>query len=447
MDARPPAMSILGYGWDLTESNFWDYSTMSSSRFFDDKAMKGHWHRCFKESECLHASTAYHSQFHSLASWSRFCMKEMNLKASGSDAESAVTGTVSASLGTTSQNSWKEERNSLFVKLMNRQACFVMRSSCVYNPDYINPAIKALMQQLPQNANDPATLDQWESELIQRYGTHVNVGSEHGAQIKILSTMASQCQESMEALKTSVCGSFSWLEHMDESFCSNTTRTDTSKVCSTQRTSQCVLTGGDPTKSATNLCTSSGSADAVAAMKSFLGSQVEHNGESAIRYEFAPISEILHFMGFYNQAKIMERATRKHECTGLQHRWTGTRCECALDCGVGGTLIPESCACKCKGDAMHGYRGPRCETMYGTCQPGKGTHNEKAANECKVNNVCKNWFHEYHCKAAENCCLTNGGGRCCPVDSACDCSGSGCSCIKLDELRSTANHTVQTVVV
>jgi len=97
-------------------------------------------------------------------------------------------------------------------------------------------------------------------------------------------------------------------------------------------------------------------------------------------------------------------------------------------CYNGGKWDPRACACKCRGNAKHGWTGPYCRKTYGSCQPGAGSWNPDASDQCPVANKCASWTDSHTCKPTDVCCATKFGTTCCPFGSSCQCQFNGWSC-------------------
>jgi len=438
-DAVWPPAQILGKGWDLTNSNFWEYAESFHANMFSHRMPP---RSCFTDTRCLHVSSQLHQSFKSVQEWERYCTRTLGLQREHDGRY--LASSVAASFGRSHLSNWTDERNSLFVKLTNRRKCFKMSNKCLWNPDYLHPAVKRVMSSLPL-VPDEESIKAWEQEFIMRFGTHVNVGSEHGSEIKILSSMSTQCQSSSKCLQTSLCDSVSWLKYGDPAFCEGTSECDTTSQCRSLRTQECIIAGGKPDNGISLLCSSDTTDDDL---DTFMIAGNDTAGSSAIRYIFKPTYEILNFMGYRKEFKMLRMASEYHSCVAPRYRWSlqddgDWRCECNLDCGDGGTLDRDGCTCHCKGDLKHGFFGSSCERWYGQCQAGIGTLHHKAAGRCAEHGVCQNLFHTYSCSPTEVCCLSRSQGTCCPMDHRCQCSSTMCSCVPLSKGQNAAiSHLV-----
>jgi len=383
-------------------------------------------HHCFHDEHCSHGSLAMHNSFKSVASWQMYFSESEGLSVSGGYAQ--VSASVSASLGTSMEANWTDERQSLYSTFTNRQACYIMNSDCLYNASYLSSGVKKFMAPLPTDSRDQSVLELWSSEFIKRYGSHVNVASQHGAELRVLTTMSTQCKSSTKDLQSNTCESVKFLSYLDESFCSNVTHSATTSECETQSTLQCVAVGGDGQQVSSQLC-----GDDVDArdLQDFLTSGDMTQGSSTISYKFMKFADMLHFMGYTEQAVVLDKAAEYHACQGPRWKWARGSdgeygCQCAISCGSGGSLNADACTCHCKGDVDHGFKGADCSETYGTCQPGVGTGNSDKAGTCRITGTCGDDV----CSPTDNCCATDFGSTCCPYGTTCNCGAWNCKCVE-----------------
>eukprot|EP00933_Yihiella_yeosuensis_P022312 TRINITY_DN1755_c0_g1_i1.p2 TRINITY_DN1755_c0_g1~~TRINITY_DN1755_c0_g1_i1.p2 ORF type:complete len:278 (+),score=45.37 TRINITY_DN1755_c0_g1_i1:1078-1911(+) len=103
-------------------------------------------------------------------------------------------------------------------------------------------------------------------------------------------------------------------------------------------------------------------------------------------------------------------------------------CRCIRKCENGGVLDMNTCTCKCRGNALHGWTGPECKETYGRCQAGPGSKSAYVARTCAVHNRCDSLYTKHLCSPTDVCCATDFGTTCCPYGSQCYCEWNKCSC-------------------
>ena len=108
----------------------------------------------------------------------------------------------------------------------------------------------------------------------------------------------------------------------------NVTHNEMNLNCETQSTLECVAAGGSGDQVSSQLC---GVDVSASNLQDF----------PIIRYKFMKLSELLHFMGYVDQALVLDKASEFHACQNP--RWS----ECAISCGAGGTLNDEGVVDTC----------------------------------------------------------------------------------------------------
>merc|ERR1712136_556179 len=76
-DAVWPPAQILGKGWDLTNSNFWEYAESFHANMFSHRMPP---RSCFTDTRCLHVSSQLHQSFKSVQEWERYCTRTLGLQ-------------------------------------------------------------------------------------------------------------------------------------------------------------------------------------------------------------------------------------------------------------------------------------------------------------------------------------------------------------------------------
>jgi len=191
---------------------------------------------------------------------------------------------------------------------------------------------------------------------------------------------------------------------------------------------------------AQTMCNSATTAETRA--RFFEPSEDELNSDlTVVGMDFKAIEDLaLAYGASYQNTRSIGKAREYHMCKALPSnvwQWSAEdcgsangegKCKCIRKCENGGVLDEATCTCKCRGNAYQGWKGETCTEEYGSCQPGAGTGNPKAARKCPETNQCASWFHGYNCKQTEVCCITDFHGTCCPYGSTCNCGVSKCSC-------------------
>lgn len=226
--------------------------------------------------------------------------------------------------------------------------------------------------------------------------------------------------------------------------CSEREQSSTNSFNQEQYDMDCVAVGGSGDGMlAYRMCLENTPIEQIA---EFLNGGHQKDTDSVIDLGFIPLNELYQLMAappprseIEYHSKMLntwEKAKEYHLCMerndpedpvwswGVGEDGEGT-CVCNRYCGnglegVGGFLDHNTCSCVCMGDESHGFRGKHCENSYGLCEPGEGTGNPAAANECgALDGQCKSGFNTYNCAEHENCCITSFAGACCPFGYKC----------------------------
>merc|ERR1712190_18810 len=241
------------------------------------------------------------------------------------------------------------------------------------------------------DSNDEPTMKAWEMQFIGRFGTHVSVASQHGAQIESLTSLDSSCRASSTCLRRQACMGFEFLSYADVDLCGNSSACEMHEGCDTMFESNCVVKGGDRSDVSNSLCTENAS---KSDMSAFLASGNMTDPSSAFGVTFKSISEVLSQMNMSKEASVLEKAVEYHGCEAPTHAWVANvtghyGCSCTLKCSNGGELDEKSCTCKCRGDQWHGWHGATCTDTYGQCQMGLDSGNARNARKCAVSGKCE----------------------------------------------------------
>merc|ERR1719282_2134595 len=140
------------------------------------------------------------------------------------------------------------------------------------------------------NSTDDPSMSTWEKKFIGRFGTHVSVASQHGAQIESLTSLDSSCQASSTCLKQQACLKFEFLSYADVDLCGNSSACEMRKGCDSMFESSCVVKGGTRGTDSNSLCTANTS---KAEISSFLSSGDMTDPSSAFGFTLKSISEVI----------------------------------------------------------------------------------------------------------------------------------------------------------
>jgi len=426
----PHAAGWLGWGRWVGQEDLWHMQNMHGESLFA-RHMPG---ACFEEAACRHAHAFQAHNFESVESWSSYLSTTFGLGISGG--YGGFTASIDASMGSNAGSSGSvSKRFSYAVKSLQRKCYRLIRDKfCAYNMSNLQPALLQRLSSLPLGSPYTAEkMEAWKSAFVQRFGTHLTLGSSHGALVQSLASVDASSELNSDCMSAGMCLKFGWIGAGSAglSLCSNSSRCDNSSKASESQRSTCVAIGGDPALQS-QVCQASVTQDDVDLW--LQGGDVEA-GSSAYRYSFMPISDFLtnvNFTRFYKAALTLEKAVEYSNCrlgkTPPEYAWEDSTCKCVRQCQNGGVLDPSTCTCKCRGNAKQGWTGPGCTETYGSCQPGVGTGNPGAARRCPVAGKCASWTDSHVCKPTDVCCATNFGTTCCPFGSSCRCGGSSCSC-------------------
>merc|ERR1712136_581207 len=239
--------------------------------------------------------------------------------------------------------------------------------------------------------------EEWVQNFVKQFGTHTNVGSQHGASIKLLNSVESQCEYSAACLQQNACVNMSYVAQFGGDVCNNpSTCTHVLSSCSDLMKSSCVVSGGDPSVVATNLCAKD---TPTSDLSAFLDSGDMTSGSSAIHYDLSPISDVLQFMGYSDESAMLTKASEYHGCSGST-----------------------------------------CASTYGHCVAGAGNGLPSAGTTCEQTNVCASKLHSHECDVTEVCCMSDMDGKCCPYGNSCYCPflGGTCDCVAPSEINSVS---------
>jgi hypothetical protein len=433
--------SFLGKGYDFLETDLWTFENVYPSEFYRLDIPD----TCFRVRMCPHVETVETNFFDSVEEFSRSFFSSFGIELSGKFM--GIEGSLSASIEKSMSQSGSDAKSILSVRMYKRGACYQMRGECAFNKEYLSDHVKEALQGLPTGRDDAEAMQQWEEHFVRRFGTHISLGSEHGAQIRATATSNSNERGMESYLRTALNAEISleWGQHVGGSFgvSSNNSEEDSRSTKSVSYSTRCSTIGGDP--EAESPCISQhgereSSTDRTNTMHSesrlraFFNQQDLTTGQSVFSMYLKEMADVFNHMGYSDYSHAMRKATEFHTCKTPQFKWAASeegehQCRCDLECKNGGVLDHASCTCNCPRDTFHGYRGADCSEEFGTCQAGANSGNKEAARMCAVNNVCASAVWKGYCHNTEVCCLTHFKGTCCPFGHTCGCDVDSCECI------------------
>lgn len=254
----------------------------------------------------------------------------------------------------------------------------------------------------------------------------------HGATIKVSSSIDAACEQSMDCLVQQLCIDLSFVSIYGTSFCQSQQQCSVSDGCSQTSATECVLNGGDPGVTSTDLCTNSAS---EGELDSFLSSGDMSSSSSIVGASFKSLADLVIGAGYYREGTQLQQAINYYGCV-VPWSWQladeetkSHACLCNLECQNGGILDSDTCACACQGDAAHGWTGQDCSDTYGKCQCGPGSQPNGADECCMVGNVCGSKHESPECGDTDVCCNKDQYATCCPFGYSCDPQGTSVECV------------------
>lgn len=417
----------IGVGFDLVNTDLWSMRNNYPLDVYADDMPKS----CFVEAPCSASVVKKTSDFSSINKWEQTFASSFGLKIEGG--YQGFKGSISASTGMDAKNSWANEKDLTWSYISKTKRCYQLRSSCATNPAYLSKRAHDLLERLPFEGTDEATMELWRVAVVQNFGSHIAVKSSHGALVQSASSMDKSCKMSSACRKAESCLKLGYLEFVDASMCAKQDGCQKTDACSETLKAECAAVGGDPDLAGV-VC---GKEVTEAQLNEFLDSGDLGAASSTIGLALKPLHEVLIQMGFWRQGLQVKHATQYHSCKAPLGAWnssgTSHACQCALQCKNGGVLDKNSCSCSCPGDDNHGFTGGDCSENYGKCVRGSGASGTPTARgrACVEGNFCGGVERSDHCGNTDVCCNRDEGGVCCPFGSSCKCWGAGqrfCKC-------------------
>jgi hypothetical protein len=426
--------SFLGKGYNTMETDLWTFENVYPTEFYrldvsDD---------CFRQRMCSHAEVVETNFFDSVTEFSKSFYSSFGIELSGKFM--GIEGSLSASVERSLAQHGERTKAILELRMYKRSGCYQMREVCAFDPASLNPKVMEVLSQLPVDSDNATSMAVWEESFIKRFGTHVSLGSEHGAQVRAVATSSSNQQGTEHFLKNAlkaeislewgeVGGAFGVESKNEDVNSRNLQEASYSVRCSSvggnvSAMSPCIKV--DESKTNTQVTT------VEQRLKNFFTPDDVDDGKSVFSMYLKDMSDVFNHMGLSNYSWAMFKAAEYHRCAdpfvwrqGADGR---SSCQCALTCKNGGKLDADSCACKCPADEFHGWTGVDCSQPFGSCQVGANSGNQAAARKCVIDNTCGSPIWKAACHSTEVCCLTHFKGACCPFGHTCDCNVNSCRC-------------------
>jgi hypothetical protein len=181
-------VSHLGRGYDIMETDLWTFENVYPTEFYRSDTPE----TCFRVRMCPRLETVETSFFESLEAFSRSFFSSFGVELSGK-----YMG-IKASLSASVQRSMAQEGSGakaiLEMRMYKRAHCYQMRGQCAYKAEYLSDPVKVALGRLPKGSDDAVSMRTWSDLFIQRFGTHVSLGSEHGVQMRATATSTSNTQ-------------------------------------------------------------------------------------------------------------------------------------------------------------------------------------------------------------------------------------------------------------
>jgi len=374
----------------------------------------------------------------------------------------AISATINSAYGKTDSSYAKSDSSGAFAVLMNRRACHSLNDECLMNSAALgggfrlSPVFMQFLQNQKRSSGltdgtNIGTLEKWQP-FVKMWGTSVVTTAINGASIKLTELTGTTLAGSSDCATHKLCagiGGTAPTSLTDEtsigakaSGCSGGSSCNEGGSQAYDMKGHCAMVGGED--SAANLAACNTGTPSETTINSFLASGASSGTDTVIGYKMMRLDNLLSQLGGDSDlSQTLGSAIEYYMCMKLNTpeltawKWDtsaqGTnKCVCALtndNCQNGGTIDTATCTCQCRAHKWQGWKGPFCEQSFGTCQPGDGSGNWGAAQNCAYNgNKCSSNYVHNQCQATEVCCITDFGGTCCPFGSSCNCGTHSCSC-------------------
>jgi len=427
---------MLGRGFDLSTINLWDYSAGADHK--DVFSIGPNLFVCAeRDKDCTKTSEVTVSHFKSVQDVVAGVLSDHSMNV-GIDIHATNVG-ISAATQSQSHDRWFSDVVGTLGLAQNKQRCHSLVSECFRGSGIVelNPDFKNALDDLPVNYTglDEEVLSTYRSNILAVHGTHICHRTDNGAMMKRFASIEASGESQAECLFAEMCVTLKAMGFSAAS-CDNQKSCSVAKQFDSMYHHVCSALGGGEGFIATSLCQPTSS---VADRWKFLNSGDLDDARSVIQMYFTPLDEVARWYD-YDEQKVntLKKAIEYHQCVDSPvWAWdtsSGTgQCKCIRRCENGGVLDPNTCTCKCRSDLHHGWTGSDCTETFGTCQPGLGTGNPRAAGKCIYQNgYCSSadaGVTRTMCQATDVCCLTDFKGRCCPFGSRCSCGSNDCQCV------------------
>jgi hypothetical protein len=443
--------SFLGKGYNTMDTDLWTFENVYPTEFYRLDVSED----CFRQRMCSHAEIVETNFFDSVAEFTRSFYSSFGIELSGKFM--GIEGSLSASIEKSMAQHGQRTKAILEIRMYKRSGCYQMRGQCAYDPGSLNPKVLEVLSSLPVDSDNASSMAAWEDSFIKRFGTHVSLGSEHGAQVRAVATSSSNQQGMQHFLKNALKAEISleWGEHVGGSFGveSKDEEDNSRSLAETSYSVRCASIGGNASAMSPCIKFDESGTDTQAStverrlMDFFTPDDVD-DGKSVFSMYLKDMADVFNHMGYSNYSWAMAKAAEYHRCKA-PFKWAPnaegrSTCQCALECKNGGKLDADSCSCSCPADEFHGWTGADCSRPFGSCQVGANSGNQGAARKCAVDNTCASPVWKAACHSTEVCCLTHFKGACCPFGHTCDCNVNSCKCKPPPDasfLQSPANFT------
>jgi hypothetical protein len=428
--------SFLGKGYNTMETDLWTFENVYPTEFYRLDLND----TCFRRRTCSRTEVVETNFFDSITDFSRSFYSSFGIQLSGKFM--GIEGSLSASMQKSMAQHGESTKAILEMRIYKRGGCYQMRGECAFDPGSLNPKVLDIIESLPVDSDNATVMALWDERFIQRFGTHVSLGSEHGAQVRAIATSDSN-QEGMERfLKSALQADISldWGEHVggELSISSQNEEVDERSLAETSYSVRCSAIGGDPAAPSPCIKVEQSKTQTEAhvvedSLRGFFQPEDLDDGRSVFSMYLKEMADIFNHMGYSKYFHTLTKANEYHRCRWPFH-WAKTGeeehgCKCHLTCQNGGEVDEESCTCKCPADEFHGWTGADCSQPFGMCQVGPNSGNQGAARNCAVDNTCASPLWKAACHSTEVCCLTHFDGACCPFGHSCDCNVNSCRCV------------------
>jgi len=316
----PEASAWLGWSHNLASGDYWSMQNIGAEYLYTADMPSS----CFEEAHCSHKDDFTIKHFNSVHTWSNYYSTSFNLGLSLGYA--GISGSIDGSLGNSGGMDAKVLKNLSYAKKSVQRKCYrlIRDEGCAYNRSYIKPAVFERLKSAVLPTGGPHTAEKmqaWKDSFIDRFGTHITMGSSHGALLQSLLTMDYHAEASQECMDSGMCLSFPWINvvttgvsgGVKAELCRKSSACDSSNEWSETSTSTCSALGGDP-ELRQRICRPEVSQEELD--RWFSGGDVL-TADSVFKYSFMPLHDFIvniDFEEFVDAAKMLEKAVEYSRC-------------------------------------------------------------------------------------------------------------------------------------